>query len=218
MYALLLAVWGILWAGGFKRLQLVYQHEWDTVCLRPGTVLVLPALRADTRRVRIALSSVRALSSRWTHSTPALARFRFSGHTFNASARPLAHPPSPSPSPPPPPPPSCRSTTRRRRPTGGILSKTLRPTSGSTKKARARSSIRTPFFVLPGSSPARSSSDLTCPARHCTADAPAHIAHLIAGSVTHTHTHEQGACVVLIAVNLGLVLAVEVRANLNPKP
>ena len=138
--------------------------------------------------------------------------------TFNASARPLAHPPSPSPSPSPPPPPSCRSTTRRRRPTGGILSKTLRPTSGSTKKARARSSIRTPFFVLPGSSPARSSSDLTCPARHCTADAPAHIAHLIAGSVTHTHTHEQGACVVLIAVNLGLVLAVEVRANLNPKP
>ena len=67
LYALLLAVWGILWAGGFKRLQLVYQHEWDTVCLCPGTVLVLPALRADTRRVRIALSSVRALSSRWTH-------------------------------------------------------------------------------------------------------------------------------------------------------
>ena len=62
LYALLLAVWGILWAGGFKRLQLVYQHEWDTVCLCPGTMLVLPALRADTRRVRIALSSVRSLS------------------------------------------------------------------------------------------------------------------------------------------------------------
>jgi hypothetical protein len=31
LYALMIAVWAIVWSGGFKRLQNVYQHEWDTV-------------------------------------------------------------------------------------------------------------------------------------------------------------------------------------------
>jgi len=35
LYAIFIAVWAIMFAGGFKRLTLVYQHEWDTVDFEP---------------------------------------------------------------------------------------------------------------------------------------------------------------------------------------
>lgn len=37
LFAGLIAVWGIMFCGGYKRLQVVYQHEWDTVNFEPAT-------------------------------------------------------------------------------------------------------------------------------------------------------------------------------------
>ncbi len=36
LFAGLMAVWGIMFCGGYKRLQVVYQHEWDTVDFEPA--------------------------------------------------------------------------------------------------------------------------------------------------------------------------------------
>jgi hypothetical protein len=58
LFAGLMAVWGIMFCGGYKRLQLVYQHEWDTVHLEPAN-----PDRRDFVQVPLQLSCLSLLTS-----------------------------------------------------------------------------------------------------------------------------------------------------------